>query len=43
MGYEPDGRTLTINETEAETVRTIFQFYRKHGNVGMVKEEADRR
>jgi hypothetical protein len=41
LGYEPNGRTLTIKETEAETVRTVFLLYLKHGNVRRVKEEAD--
>jgi len=43
LGYEPDGRTLTINEAEAETVCTVFRLYLEHGNVQRVKEEADRR
>jgi len=42
LGYEPNGRTLTINGAEAETVRTVFRLYLKHGNVRHVKEEADR-
>jgi len=42
LGYEPDGRTLVINETEAETVRAVFRLYLDYGNVGRVKEEADR-
>lgn len=42
LGYEPDGRTLTINESEAETVRNVFRLYLEHGNVRRVKEEADR-
>jgi len=42
LGYEPDGRTLTINEIEAETVRTVFRLYLEHGNVRRVKAEADR-
>ena len=42
LGYEPDDRTLTINESEAETVRNVFRLYLKHGNVRRVKEEADR-
>ncbi len=41
LGYEPDGRTLTINELEAETVRTVFRLYLEHGNVRQVKEAAD--
>ncbi len=42
LGYEPDGRTLTINEAEAETVRTVFSLYLEHGNVRHVKEAVDR-
>ncbi|MCH7644862.1 MAG: recombinase family protein, partial [Myxococcales bacterium] len=42
LGYEPDGRTLVINEAEAETVRTIFRLYLELGTVRKVKEEADR-
>jgi DNA invertase Pin-like site-specific DNA recombinase len=42
LGYEPDGRTLSINEPEAETVRTVFRLYLAHGNVRLVKEAADR-
>lgn len=42
LGYEPNGRTLVINEAEAGTVRTVFQLYREHANVRVVKAEADR-
>jgi DNA invertase Pin-like site-specific DNA recombinase len=42
LGYEADGRTLKIVESEAETVRTIFRLYLELGNVRLVKEEADR-
>jgi DNA invertase Pin-like site-specific DNA recombinase len=42
LGYEPDGRTLTINKPEAETVRTVFRLYLEHGNVRCVKGLADR-
>jgi site-specific DNA recombinase len=42
LGYEPDGRTLAINEEEAKTVRTIFRLYLELGTVQKVKEEADR-
>ncbi len=41
LGYEPDGRTLTINEREAKTVRKIFQLYLELGNVRHVKQAAD--
>jgi DNA invertase Pin-like site-specific DNA recombinase len=43
LGYEPDGRTLTVVEAEAETVRTLFRLYLELGTVRRVKEEADRR
>ncbi|GER08722.1 hypothetical protein GCM10007972_27380 [Iodidimonas muriae] len=42
LGYEPDGRTLTINEAEAKTIRTVFRLYLEHGNVRRVKAEVDR-
>jgi DNA invertase Pin-like site-specific DNA recombinase len=42
LGYEPSGRTLMINNAEAETVRTVFRLYLEHGNVRRVKDEADR-
>jgi len=42
LGYEVIDRKLIINETEAETVRTLFRLYRQHANVRLVKEEADR-
>tara|TARA_R110000787_G_scaffold248041_9_gene353624 strand:+ start:285 stop:1907 length:1623 start_codon:yes stop_codon:yes gene_type:complete len=40
-GYEPHGRTLTINEAEAETVRKVFQLYLEHRNVRKVKRTCD--
>lgn len=42
LDYEPDGRTLSVNEAEAETVRTVFRLYLAHGYVRCVKEAADR-
>ena len=42
LGYEKDERTLCINEAEAETVRTLYAMYRKHGTLRQVKAEADR-
>ena len=42
LGYEPDGRTLLINESEAETVRMVFRLYLELGNVREVKKAADR-
>ena len=42
LGYEPKGRTLVINDAEAETVRTLFKLYLELGNVRRVQAEADR-
>jgi DNA invertase Pin-like site-specific DNA recombinase len=42
LGYEPDGRTLAINEAEAKTVRAVFRLYLELGTVRKVKTEADR-
>ena len=42
LGYDADGRTLTINETEARTVRRVFELYGKHGTIRAVSIEAER-
>lgn len=42
LGYDPDGRTLKINEIEAKTVRTLYDLYEQHGTLRTVKEEANR-
>ncbi len=42
LGYDVTDRKLIVNETEAETVRTLFRLYRQHANVRLVKEETDR-
>src|SRR3984885_1653702 len=36
IGYDSKERSLVINEAEAETVRTLFQLYLKHGTVKKV-------
>jgi site-specific DNA recombinase len=41
LGYNPDGRTLTINEAEAETVRKLYDLYLQHGVLRDVKGRAD--
>ena len=41
MGYDPDGRTLKINECETETIRTLYALYEQHGTIREVKEQAD--
>ena len=40
LGYDADGRTLRINESEAKTVRTAYDLYREHGTIREVKEAA---
>ena len=42
LGYEPEGRTLVVQEEEAETVRTLFRLYLELGTVQRVHEEAFR-
>jgi len=44
LGYDivPEGGKITINETEAEQVRTIFGLYLKHGSMLPVVEQLDR-
>lgn len=36
LGYDPDGRTLVVNEPEAETVRYIFRRYLELGSVHLL-------
>jgi DNA invertase Pin-like site-specific DNA recombinase len=46
LGYDrhpdPQRRELVINATEAETVRTLFDLYRRLGNLRRVEDEAAR-
>ncbi len=42
LGYEPAGRTLTVNPQEAEIVRMIFRRYLELGSVHRLKEELER-
>ena len=42
LGYEADGRTLKVVESEAKSVRTVFQLYLELGTVQRVKTEVDR-
>ena len=37
----PNGRTLRVNEPEAETVRELFRLYETHGLIYRVKHAAD--
>ena len=42
IGYEICGRSLKLNEKEAETIRTIYDLYRKYGNIRLVKNKMDK-
>ncbi len=39
MGYDPDGRSLKINECEAKTISKLYDLYEQHQTVRGVKEE----
>ena len=41
LGYQPDGRTLKIDETEFETIRSLYDLYLKLGTLRNVKERAE--
>lgn len=43
LGYDAAGRTLIVNEAEAETVRTIYRLYLELKAVDAVREELERR
>ncbi len=43
LGYDVDNRQLVINETEADTVRTIYRLYLQCDGVSDLKENLDRR
>ena len=43
LGYDPDGRTLKINEVDARIICTIYDLYKEHRNIRIVKTEADKR
>jgi site-specific DNA recombinase len=42
LGYDVENRQLVINETEADTVRTIYRLYLKCDGVSDLKEDLDR-
>ena len=42
LGYDPNGRTLTINEAEAMTVRAIYRLYHIHKTIFEVTNKARR-
>jgi site-specific DNA recombinase len=39
LGYDTKDRKITVNEGEAETVRTIFRLYLKHGSLNLLMAE----
>ena len=41
IGYDADGRTLSINTAEAITIRTLYDLYETHKTVRAVKGRAD--
>ncbi|NOX74446.1 MAG: recombinase family protein [Alphaproteobacteria bacterium] len=41
LGYNAAGRTLEINQCEAETIRTLYRLYRKYRTVREVAQKAD--
>ena len=41
FGYQPDGRTLTIDETEAPIIRQIYEMYLELGSVRKVTEKGE--
>lgn len=41
LGYQPDGRTLKIDENEALTIRKLYDLYLEHGIIRVVKERAE--
>jgi DNA invertase Pin-like site-specific DNA recombinase len=43
LGYDADGRTLKINDAEAETVRLIYRRYVELGSVRDLKSDLDQR
>jgi DNA invertase Pin-like site-specific DNA recombinase len=42
IGYDRKDRTLVINETDAETIRTIFREYLRLGNIRLLQAEIRR-
>ena len=42
LGYEARDRSLAINPTEADTVRTLYRLYLELRTVRRLKEAADR-
>jgi site-specific DNA recombinase len=43
LGYDTKGRKITVNEAEAERVRTIFRSYLKLGSLNLLMAELRKR
>ncbi|MCF6446187.1 recombinase family protein, partial [Nereida sp. MMG025] len=41
MGYRASGRTLEVEPKEAQVIKRIFELYRAHQSVGLVKQACD--
>ena len=41
IGYDANGRTLTINEQDAKTVKKLFELFEIHGSLHLVRQEAE--
>jgi len=41
LGYQANGRTLKIDEAEAQTIRTLFNLYQRLGSIREVQERAE--
>lgn len=42
LGYNPEGRTLTINKADARIIQAIYDLYAEHRSFRLVEEEADK-
>ncbi len=41
LGYDADGRTLKINEGEADSIRALYDLYEEHGALNRVAKAAE--
>lgn len=41
LGYNANGRSLSANPEEAQTIETLYTLYEKHGIIRVVKKLAD--
>lgn len=40
IGYDAHGRTLSVNDAEAATIRTLYDLYQTHGSIRQVADRA---